>query len=130
MSNNEALTVTDHWEWLVQTREHVSVALSRGAPGVVLSCSVWRERYRDVIRILALEIACFIQFIYLKPDSGESLGHVDSRPDRAIENSAMSSRVNILEEPRRCEIDVVVVAVHPEESGVLEKIISQISVEA
>lgn len=107
MSQGQALTDNDRWDWLIQLREAATARLSpskssRTIPhdGVVVSCSALKRRYRDVLRIAAYnDNAVMVHFIFLRADEKILLDRVQSRKGHFMKSTMVRSQMELLEEP-------------------------------
>lgn len=127
MKNNQPLTDSDRWDWLIRLREQARTLFSDGVSGVVLSCSALKQKYRDVIRIIALETACVVHFIYLKIDAELLMTRMRARKNHFMKHSMVSGQIAILEEPQDNERDIVTVEVDQTVSKILEDIITHLN---
>ena len=112
MAAGVALTDQDRWEWLISVRRRTVEELSEGAWGVFLSCSALKQKYRDVIRIAALENRNLsVHFLYLHADENLLLRRVGSRQGHFMKASMVRQQVASLEKPSLRETDTVTVDV-------------------
>ncbi|KAF2229218.1 glucokinase [Viridothelium virens] len=121
------LTDADRWDWLILLREQSLAALdptrpnttitsdpapSKPKPGVVLTCSALKRKYRDVIRIAAYHHPHIrVRFVYLKADEELILGRVRARQGHFMKETMVKSQFGILEGPAVEEEDVLSVDV-------------------
>ena len=107
MSQGQALTDDDRWDWLINLRE---AAASRILPSkssttkphdaVVVTCSALKRRYRDVMRIAAYnDNAILVHFIFLKADEAVLTARVQGRTGHYMKSAMVRSQVELLEEP-------------------------------
>ena len=107
MASGIPLTDQDRWEWLIRLRDEAVAALKVGAPGVILSCSALKHRYRDVIRIAAYnDDDVRVHFIFLHANEQTLLKRVRARQGHFMKDSMVKSQMMILEEPEPNEKDV------------------------
>ncbi|CAK7221803.1 hypothetical protein SBRCBS47491_004652 [Sporothrix bragantina] len=108
MRNNVPLTDTDRWDWLIRLREAVAHALKQNAPGVVLSCSALKKKYRDVLRVLAVSqpssesptsAHIHLQFVYLHVPAALLVARVQARSNHYMKASMVQSQVASEEPP-------------------------------
>ena len=107
MSQGQALTDNDRWDWLIQLREAATARLSpskssRTIPhdGVVVSCSALKRRYRDVLRIAAYnDNAVMVHFIFLRAEEKILLDRVQGRKGHFMKSTMVRSQMELLEEP-------------------------------
>ncbi|CAK7216556.1 hypothetical protein SCUCBS95973_002847 [Sporothrix curviconia] len=103
MRNNVPLTDTDRWDWLIRLREAVARALQQKGPGVVLSCSALKKKYRDVLRVLAVSrpasLHIHLQFVYLHVPAALLLARVQARANHYMKASMVQSQVASEEPP-------------------------------
>lgn len=112
MAAGIALTDQDRWDWLISVRRRTVHELSLGPWAVVLSCSALKRKYRDVIRIAALEnrnIA--VHFLYLHADENVLLRRVGARQGHFMKATMVRQQLASLEEPGVDEGDAVTVDV-------------------
>lgn len=66
MHSGQPLEDADRWDWLVRLREAAVQSLREGSPGVVLTCSALKRKYRDVLRIATYFFSNFaVHFVVL-----------------------------------------------------------------
>ncbi|KAF2842288.1 carbohydrate kinase [Patellaria atrata CBS 101060] len=100
MANGIALTDADRWDWLILLRQQSLNALSTGAPGVVLTCSALKRKYRDVIRIASYnDHDVLVHFVYLKATEETLLVRVKARQGHYMKDSMVRSQFASLEPP-------------------------------
>ncbi|KAI9655403.1 MAG: hypothetical protein M1821_005551 [Bathelium mastoideum] len=128
------LTDADRWDWLILLREQSLAALDptrpnttttsspaplAPAPGVVLTCSALKRKYRDVIRIATYRNpAMQVRFVYLKADEELILERVRTRQGHFMKETMVRSQFGILEEPGAEEGDVLSV----DATGTMEEV--------
>jgi len=120
MSSGTPLTDTDRWDWLVSVREAAVDHLdSRITPGVVLTCSALKRKYRDVIRVACYnDQAVQVHFIYLSASEDLLMDRIQSRQNHFMKPAMVKSQLQSLEIPTRKERDVVSIDV----SGSMETV--------
>ena len=107
MSQGQALTDQDRWDWLIQLRE---AAINRLSPskssqtkahdGVVVTCSALKRRYRDVLRVAAYhDNDVMVHFIFLRADEDVLLARVSGRQGHFMKSTMVRSQLELLEEP-------------------------------
>ncbi|CAD0113331.1 unnamed protein product [Aureobasidium uvarum] len=112
MANNIPLTDADRWDWLILLRDQAVSALSTGAPGVVLTCSALKRKYRDVIRVASYnDNNVLVHFIYLSATQELLLQRVHGRVGHYMKDSMVKSQFEALEPPTKDERDVMSVDV-------------------
>jgi gluconokinase len=112
MSMGTPLTDADRWDWLIILRQRAMEVLQSGSPGVVLTCSALKRKYRDVIRIASYDDhQVLVRFVYLKADQNVLLQRVRARKDHYMKDDMVQSQFSSLEEPTRDETDCLVVDV-------------------
>lgn len=118
MKDGTPLTDSDRWDWLIQLREEAVKHLDTGVPGVVLTCSALKRKYRDVIRVARLDDhdVC-VHFIYLRASEELLLARVKARTGHYMKPSMVRSQMQCLEEPER-EPDVLSIDVSGSKSHV------------
>ncbi|KAG8533270.1 uncharacterized protein KY384_002053 [Bacidia gigantensis] len=107
MSQGQALTDQDRWDWLIQLREAATNRLSPSKSsrtkvhdGVVVTCSALKRRYRDVIRVAAYhDNDVMVHFIFLKADENILLARVLGRKGHFMKSTMVRSQMELLEEP-------------------------------
>ena len=110
MSRGIPLSDADRWDWLIRLREAAKKALIAGKPGVVISCSALKRKYRDVLRILCLERPdAWLLFVYLHVDPDVLLRRIQSRQGHYMKDSMLKSQLESLEPPSRIEPDIITV---------------------
>ncbi|KAK5152550.1 hypothetical protein LTR04_006416 [Oleoguttula sp. CCFEE 6159] len=112
MANNIPLTDADRWDWLILLRQQALASLDAGAPGVVLTCSALKRKYRDVIRIASYnDHDVLVHFVYLRADQDTLLARVHGRVGHYMKDSMVKSQFEALEEPTADEPDVLAIDV-------------------
>ncbi|KAI9825502.1 MAG: hypothetical protein M1826_006998 [Phylliscum demangeonii] len=109
MADGIPLTDEDRWDWLVLLRQTaVERLMATAGPGVVLTCSALKHKYRDVIRIAAYnDHHVIVHFIFLRADEQILTARVRARPDHFMKASMVHSQFASLEEPEDDEPDCV-----------------------
>jgi gluconokinase len=106
MTHGTPLNDADRWDWLILLREEAINHL-RNSNGVVVTCSVLKKNYRDVIRVAAdNHPSVQVHFIYLKADEPALLTRVQERKGHYMKSSMVHSQFESLEEPHE-ERDVL-----------------------
>ncbi|MCJ1229322.1 hypothetical protein MMC12_005987 [Toensbergia leucococca] len=126
MSNGISLTDHDRWDWLILLRR---TALQQLCPpssfhSIVLSCSALKEKYRDVLRVAALENPhVLVHFIYLHADVSVLEKRVGARQGHYMKGGMVRAQLEALERPsgREVERDTVVVDV----AGSRERVVGE-----
>lgn len=113
MATGIPLTDADRWDWLIALRREALQQLNTtGAPGVVLTCSALKEKYRDEIRMASLkDHGVVVHFIYLRADEATLLARVGARQGHYMGANMVHSQFLALEEPTADEPDVLMVDV-------------------
>jgi gluconokinase len=112
MAKDLPLTDADRWDWLISLRQESFRLFQGTTSGVVLTCSALKRKYRDVIRLIALEDSnIVVHFIYLRVDAEVLLQRVRMRQNHYMKESMVKSQLDILEEPHDKETDVLSVNV-------------------
>lgn len=112
MAAGVPLNDADRWDWLIVLREQAVNALETGAPGVVVTCSALKHKYRDVIRIASInDHDVLVHFIYLRASEDLLLSRVKARQGHYMKDSMIRSQMEALEEPDKREHDVLSVDV-------------------
>ncbi|KAK4192693.1 P-loop containing nucleoside triphosphate hydrolase protein [Podospora australis] len=112
MSAGIPLTDADRWDWLTALREASLHELENGNPGVVLTCSALKRKYRDVIRVAPyFSPNLHLHFIYLDASEELLLQRVMARQNHYMGANMVHSQFDILERPTKDEIDVVTIDV-------------------
>ena len=119
MSTGHALDDADRWDWLILLRQSAIASLSHHSqspettstpPGVIVTCSALKYKYRDVIRVAAYHDPTIrIHFVYLKADKDTLLQRVHGRQGHYMKDSMVQSQLDALEAPEVGESDVLVV---------------------
>ena len=110
MSRGEPLTDADRWDWLTVLREESirRLATDPGAPGVVVTCSALKRKYRDVLRVAPYYVQHLrVHFIYLRAPEDVLLQRVANRQGHYMGADMVHSQVSILEMPAADETDVI-----------------------
>lgn len=108
MSAGIPLTDADRWDWLTALREASLHELENGNPGVVLTCSALKRKYRDVIRVAPyFSPNLHLHFIYLDASEELLLQRVMARQNHYMGANMVHSQFDILEPPTKDEIDVI-----------------------
>jgi len=111
MSRDIPLTDADRWDWLTRLREESLQRLS-SSPGVVVTCSALKRKYRDVIRVAPYYFHdVLVHFIYLHAPESVLLARVQARHGHYMGAGMVHSQFDALEEPGEEETDVIAVDV-------------------
>jgi gluconokinase len=108
MAANIPLDDADRWDWLILLRDQALVALSKGAKGVVVTCSALKKKYRDVIRTARLyddDPNAAVHFVYLRASKEVLLARVGARQGHYMKDAMVISQLAALEEPDKYEIE-------------------------
>ncbi|KAF2761557.1 glucokinase [Pseudovirgaria hyperparasitica] len=104
MAAGTPLTDADRWDWLISIREASQIKLRTGTPGVVLTCSALKRKYRDVIRVASYnDQKVLVHFIYLQTDEETILQRVRARKGHYMKDDMVRSQFASLEEPKEDE---------------------------
>ena len=114
MSAGLPLSDHDRWDWLIALRRATGHALSRpsssgAAPvrAVFVACSALKRKYRDVLRVAALENRnTLVRFLYLHADESVLLRRVGARQAHFMKTGMVPLQLEALERPS-AEGDVV-----------------------
>ena len=114
MAEGIPLTDADRWDWLVLLRQNAVERLTEaGSPGVVLTCSALKRKYRDVIRIAAYnDHDVEVHFVYLRADEDVLMQRVKARQGHYMKDSMVHSQFKSLEEPKNDETDCLMLDVN------------------
>lgn len=108
MAKGTPLTDADRWDWLISLREEALERLSKGATGVVVTCSALKRKYRDVIRVAQYySPKVTLHFIYLHAPQSVLKSRVDQRQGHYMGGNMVESQFSILEPPLPSEMDVI-----------------------
>jgi gluconokinase len=119
MSHGTPLTDQDRWDWLISLRYAALKALAPGVPGVVLTCSALKQKYRDVIRIAHYNSPdVLVHFVFLHASEEVLLQRVKARQGHYMGADMVHSQLESLEFPKSEETDVLSVDV----SGTKEEV--------
>ena len=118
MSQDEPLTDSDRWNWLSKLREAAANLIRQGAPGVVLSCSALKRKYRDVLRAVRLREDLVLQFLYLQVSQHLLEERVRTRSNHYMKAAMVQSQLQSLENPDADELDVLIITADDEVSTV------------
>jgi carbohydrate kinase (thermoresistant glucokinase family) len=99
MTHGTPLNDADKWDWLILLREEAINHL-RNSNGVVVTCSVLKKNYRDVIRVAVYDHPSVqVHFIYLKANEPALRKRVQERKGHYMKSSMVHSQFESLEEP-------------------------------
>lgn len=113
MANGHPLTDADRWDWLILLREQALQTLaSSAAPGVIVTCSALKRKYRDVMRIAAYHHPnVLVHFVFLNATEALLIDRVRGRQGHYMKDSMVRSQFQSLEVPQADERDVLSVDV-------------------
>jgi len=150
MSNGQPLNDADRWDWLIVLRRQALTTLAshaasdpppppakhlhpdpdsvpKGAPGVVITCSALKAKYRDVIRVASYNSArVHVHFIYLQVTEEVSSKRVASRQNHYMKGNMVHSQFMDLEEPTEEEWDCITVDCTQSQAEVMESTLHQV----
>ncbi|EME50106.1 hypothetical protein DOTSEDRAFT_68843 [Dothistroma septosporum NZE10] len=120
MAAGQPLTDADRWDWLVTLREEALKTLSApGTPGVIVTCSALKRKYRDVMRIASYHHSeVKVHFIFLRASEAVLMDRVKARQNHYMKDYMVHSQFESLEAPTEDESDVLAV----EASGVATEV--------
>lgn len=111
MATGQPLTDADRWDWLVTLREEALKNLSQpGTPGVIVTCSALKRKYRDVMRVATYhhpEIR--VHFMFLRASEAALMDRVRARQNHYMKDYMVHSQFESLEAPTGEEDDVLAV---------------------
>ena len=109
MSAGHALTDADRWDWLVILREQAILSLhSTASPGVIVTCSALKRKYRDVLRIASYHNpAIEVHFIFLNATEAVLMDRVRARQNHYMKDYMVHSQFESLEAPMKDERDIL-----------------------
>ncbi|KZF22279.1 carbohydrate kinase, partial [Xylona heveae TC161] len=129
MAHSIPLTDADRWDWLILLRDTAMSRLTAGAPGVVVTCSALKRKYRDVIRAAAYaDHAVLVHFLYLRASEEVLLQRVTARAGHYMKSAMVHSQFHDLEEPGNQEQNLDVLVVDVEHNDIKE--VSRLAVDA
>lgn len=106
------MTDADRWDWLAILRDESIKRINEGAPGVVVTCSALKRKYRDVIRVASYhDHSILTNFIFLDAKEEVLIARVGQRQGHYMGANMVASQFSILERPTADERDVVIVDV-------------------
>lgn len=112
MSKGIPLTDADRWDWLTRLRDESLQRIASGSPGVVLTCSALKRKYRDVIRVAPYyDHDVRVHFIYLSAPEEVLIKRVQARQGHFMGANMVHSQFSILQLPGKEETDVITVDV-------------------
>lgn len=150
MSNGQPLNDADRWDWLIVLRRQALITLAshdrseqppppakhlhpdpnslpKSAPGVVVTCSALKVKYRDVIRLASYNSSTVdVHFIYLKATEEVLEKRVASRKDHYMKGNMVHSQFMDLEEPTEEEWDCLTVDCTRSQAEVMESTLHQV----
>lgn len=133
MANGHPLTDADRWDWLITLREHALLTLSKAVPtptdlsnpstttpstttttttatatpppGVIITCSALKRKYRDVLRIAAYHHPDLrIRFVFLQASEAVLMDRVRARQGHYMKDYMVHSQFQSLEAPQGDEL--------------------------
>ncbi|KAI9679037.1 MAG: hypothetical protein M1829_001707 [Trizodia sp. TS-e1964] len=112
MARGIPLTDEDRWDWLRALRQKALEQLDAGAPGVLLTCSALKQKYRDVLRSAHAFHHLAIRFLFLSASEDTLLQRVKTRTGHFMKEEMVRSQLQALEPPRADETDMFAVDVN------------------
>jgi len=135
MSNGQPLNDEDRWDWLIVLRQQALLSLqahatssepppptkhlnpdpthapsATSAPGVVVTCSALKHKYRDVLRVASYNASnVHVHFLYLRVTEQLSLERATARKGHYMKANMVHSQFAILEEPTVEEWDCITI---------------------
>nr|OQO23147.1 hypothetical protein B0A51_09633 [Rachicladosporium sp. CCFEE 5018] len=107
MAAGHPLTDTDRWDWLITLRT-ACLSTLKTSPGVILTCSALKRKYRDVLRIASYgHPDVKVHFVFLKASEVVLMERVRGRKDHYMKDYMVKSQVESLESPGSDETDVL-----------------------
>nr|POE74771.1 putative gluconokinase [Quercus suber] len=95
------------WDWLILLREQAISTLA-SAPGVIVTCSALKRKYRDVVRIATYhDPRVRVHFVYLNATEAVLIARVRGRQGHYMKDSMVRSQFQSLEVPQSDESDVM-----------------------
>ncbi|KAK5120963.1 hypothetical protein LTR85_005747 [Meristemomyces frigidus] len=109
MAEGHPLTDADRWDWLILLREQSLQALhSSETPGVIVTCSALKKKYRDVIRIATYhDPTVLVHFVFLNASESLLMDRVRGRQGHYMKDYMVHSQFESLEAPQADETDVL-----------------------
>jgi gluconokinase len=152
MSNGHPLNDEDRWDWLIVLRQQALASLAAHAtntqlpaptqhlnpdpshapastsqPGVIVTCSALKQKYRDVLRIASYNASnVHVHFIYLKITEETSTQRALARKNHYMKANMVHSQFLALEEPTEAEWDVITVDTTGTQEEVMESALTQV----
>lgn len=117
MARGEPLTDADRWDWLILLRDEAIKTLqsqppltsnNNTPPGVILTCSALKRKYRDILRIASLKHPSIrVHFVFLKASEALLMDRVRARKNHYMKDYMVRSQFESLEAPAEDETDVL-----------------------
>ncbi|KAM0722867.1 hypothetical protein Q7P37_001065 [Cladosporium fusiforme] len=121
MARGEPLTDADRWDWLILLRDTAITTLlssssttttttneSTTPSGVILTCSALKRKYRDILRLAALQHPEIrVHFVFLRADEALLMDRVRARKNHYMKDYMVRSQFESLEAPAADEADVL-----------------------
>lgn len=109
MAEGHPLTDADRWDWLILLREQSLQTLrSSDTPGVIVTCSALKRKYRDVIRVATYHDPTIrIHFVFLNASESLLMDRVRGRQGHYMKDYMVHSQFQSLEAPQKDETDVL-----------------------
>lgn len=134
MGNGIPLTDADRWDWLISLRQAAIDALTpsesnnfQQPPGVVVSCSALKQKYRDVMRVAAYGSPLVqIHFVYLKLTEAVLMQRVSQRQAHYMKSDMVKSQLLALEEPKG-EWDAITINVEGSQQQVEQNVLDAVA---
>lgn len=152
MSNGQPLNDEDRWDWLIVLRQQALASLAAHAtnsqlpaptqhlnsdpshapastsqPGVIVTCSALKQKYRDVLRIASYNASnVHVHFIYLKITEEISTQRALARKNHYMKANMVHSQFLALEEPTEAEWDVITVDTTGTQAEVMESALTSV----
>jgi gluconokinase len=100
MRSGHPLTDEDRWAWLETLRDASVGKLHEGNPGVIVTCSALKRRYRDVLRVAAYwDTDVKVHFLWLSARESVLAERVAMRKGHYMGKGMVRSQFETLEEP-------------------------------
>lgn len=114
MSTGVPLDDQDRWDWLISLRNAAYETLAAGSPGVVVTCSALKQKYREVMRVVNYyDPSIHVHFVFLHAPEEVLLKRVGNRQGHYMGANMVRSQMAVLEQPRPEEKDIVMLDVSP-----------------
>jgi len=152
MSNGQPLNDMDRWDWLIVLRQQALATLqahatssevpppskhlhpdpahapsATSAPGVIVTCSALKAKYRDVIRVASYNASnVHVHFIYLKASEETLTQRAAARKNHYMKSTMVHSQFLDLEEPTEEEWDCISVDCSVPQEQVTESALTKV----